>query len=84
MGILDILARLGILRVGGKAAVYRSGTERPTEFMMDGVYDAERDLVSGKSAPPPLAGKSGHCAKCGAALPDGARFCTACGQPVAP
>jgi hypothetical protein len=45
---LDILAKLGILRTGTKAAVYRSGTERPAEFMMDDVYNAERDLTTAK------------------------------------
>jgi len=46
MKLLDILAKLGILRFGTKAAVYKSGTERPTELMMDGVFNADRDLVN--------------------------------------
>lgn len=46
MGILDVLARLGILRYGAKAATYSSAKDRPTEFMMDGVFNAERDLAS--------------------------------------
>jgi hypothetical protein len=46
MKLLDLLAKLGILRFGAKAAVYKSGTERPTELMMDGVFNAERDLVN--------------------------------------
>lgn len=46
MKILDLLAKLGILRVGVKAGTYRSGTERPAEFMMDDVYDADRDLTT--------------------------------------
>jgi hypothetical protein len=50
MKLLDILAKLGILRFGTKAAVYKTGTERPTELMMDGVFNAERDLV--KSSKP--------------------------------
>ena len=49
MKILELLAKLGILRYGAKKGVYKSGTDRPTEFMMDDVYNAERDLVtSGK------------------------------------
>ncbi len=64
MKFLDLLAKLGILRFGTTSATYRSGTERPTELLMDGVYDAKRDLtnaqdvaklrqaVSGKPAAP--------------------------------
>jgi hypothetical protein len=46
MKLLDILAKLGILRYGTKAAVYRSARDRPIEFMGQGVYDAERDLTT--------------------------------------
>ena len=46
MKFMDLLAKLGILRFGTKAAVYKSGTERPAEFMMDDVLNAERDLVN--------------------------------------
>jgi hypothetical protein len=45
--IIDLLAKLGILRYGTKAAVYQSAKDRPAEFMMDGVYNAKRDLVTG-------------------------------------
>ena len=45
MKFLDLLAKLGILRYGGKAAVYRSGRDRPAEFMQDDVFNAERDLT---------------------------------------
>ena len=63
MKLLDALAKLGILRFGSKAAVYRSESERPTEFMMDDVANAERDLVN-----PPKAGKApGRKGKTGAA-----------------
>ena len=48
MKFLDLLAKLGILRMGTKAAVYRSGKDRPAEFLMDGVYNAERDLTTAK------------------------------------
>ena len=46
MKFLDVLAKLGIFRFGTKAAVYKSGTDRPPEFMMDGVYNADRDLTT--------------------------------------
>lgn len=48
--LLRILARLGILRYGAKAATYTSGSDRPTEFLIPGVFDAKRDLASGDSA----------------------------------
>jgi len=46
MKFLDLLAKLGILRYGTKAGTYRTGKDRPTEFMMDDVYNAERDLTT--------------------------------------
>ena len=60
MKLLDLLAKLGILRFGTKAAVYKSGTDRPAEFMMDGVFNAERDLVS---RPKPQKGDKGKAAR---------------------
>lgn len=45
MRISDILAKLGILRYGAKAATYRSAADRPAELQMPGVFDARRDLV---------------------------------------
>ena len=44
--ILDVLRKLGIVRFGAKAAVYHNAQERPTGFMMDDVFDAEKDLVA--------------------------------------
>ena len=44
--LLDILAKLGILRFGFKKAVYKSGCDRPIEFMSSGVFNAERDLTT--------------------------------------
>ena len=70
MGFLDTLAKLGILRTGAKAATYTSAKDRPTEFMMDGVLDAKRDLVNAKPD---------TCPKCGAKVAEGAAFCTGCG-----
>ncbi len=54
MKLLDLLRKLGILRFGATAAVYRNGQERPTAFMMDDVYDEEKDLSGGKQHSRPL------------------------------
>lgn len=51
MKILDVLRKLGILRYGAKAAVYRDAAARPTEFQMDDVFNAEKDMVTKKSEP---------------------------------
>jgi hypothetical protein len=51
MGLLDLLRKLGILRYGATAGTYRDGAERPTELMMDDVYDAKKDLVAGGRGP---------------------------------
>lgn len=58
MRLLDLLRKLGILRFGSTAGTYRDGAQRPTELMMDGVYDARKDLVGAghgpeKAAPAP-------------------------------
>lgn len=50
MKIIALLQKLGILRFGAKAAVYRDGTGRPVEFMMDDVFNAEKDLAYQNSA----------------------------------
>lgn len=31
--ILAVLGKLGIVKIGGKAAVYKSGRDRPAEFL---------------------------------------------------
>jgi hypothetical protein len=51
MSLLDLLRKLGILRYGATAGTYEDGVERPTELMMDGVYDARKDLVAGGRGP---------------------------------
>jgi len=48
--IIEWLQKLGILRFGVKAAVYRNGADRPVEFMMDDVFNAEKNLVYRESA----------------------------------
>jgi hypothetical protein len=50
--VLDVLRKLGIVRFGAKAAVYHNAKERPLEFMMDDVFNAEKDLVAQKSKSP--------------------------------
>lgn len=44
----EALRRLGIMRSGAMATTYKSGKDRPIELMMDGVFDAEKDLISTK------------------------------------
>jgi len=53
MKFLDILAKLGILRAGTTVATYKTGADRPTELMMDGVFDAKRDVSQLKSGGKP-------------------------------
>jgi len=43
----DSLRKLGIMRSGATSGTYKNAKERPTELQMDGVYDAEKDLVGG-------------------------------------
>lgn len=43
---LRILAKLGILRSGARSATYTSGRNRPAEFLMPDVLNAERDLTT--------------------------------------
>lgn len=46
MKILDVLRKLGILRYGTKTATYTSARDMPAEFLMDDVFNAEKDLVN--------------------------------------
>ncbi len=58
--LLKWLRKLGIYRSGSTSAVYRNAVERPTEFMMEGVFDAKKDLVTKadfQKQPPPLPGE---------------------------
>lgn len=92
MGLLDILAKLGILRYGAKKATWSSGKDMPAEFLMDDVYNAERDLaVRGKpeAAEPPPAGAATpaagqrFCTQCGTALAADQAYCSGCGAKAA-
>lgn len=46
MDLLTVLRKIGLLRWGGKKYSYTSGREMPPEALMDGVYDAEHDLIA--------------------------------------
>jgi hypothetical protein len=59
VSVLGLLKKLGIVRYGAKAAVYHNGSERPLEFLMDDVFNAETDLVNGKSKGSRAAAKKG-------------------------
>ncbi|MBW8300373.1 MAG: hypothetical protein K0M60_12295 [Hydrogenophaga sp.] len=37
--ILAVLGKLGIVKIGGKAAVYKSGRDRPAEFLSSDELD---------------------------------------------
>ena len=62
MKLIEWLRKLGILRFGGEAGVYRSAKDRPLSFQMDDVFDSKKDVIDlNKKKPktPPDAGKSG-------------------------
>jgi hypothetical protein len=44
MTLIDWLRKLGILRFGAEAAVYRNAKDRPLSFQMDGVFNSEKDV----------------------------------------
>ncbi|OGV61148.1 MAG: hypothetical protein A2498_12800 [Lentisphaerae bacterium RIFOXYC12_FULL_60_16] len=46
MTLMDWLRKLGIIRFGTKSGTYTSARDMPPEFLMDGVYNAEKDLVT--------------------------------------
>jgi hypothetical protein len=85
MKLLDLLAKLGILRFGTRKAVYHSTKDRPAEFLMDDVFDAERDLTTGqdiKDAAVLITGEGSapaFCSQCGKPAAPDQKFCTACG-----
>jgi len=43
--LLDWLRKLGILRFGAEASVYRDATQRPASLQMEGVFDSEKDVI---------------------------------------
>lgn len=46
MDFLTVLRKIGLLRWGVKKYSYTSGREIPPEALMDGVFNAEHDLVA--------------------------------------
>ena len=46
MKIADVLRKLGIMRYGVKTGTYTGMKDRPAEVFMEGVFDAEKDLVN--------------------------------------
>lgn len=60
MKLIDWLRKLGILRFGAEAGVYRNAKERPLSFQMDGVFDSEKDVIDfSKKKTSPGADKAG-------------------------
>lgn len=47
---IDLLRKLGIFRSGTVSGAYTSAKDRPTELMMDNVYDAKKDLINKREA----------------------------------
>jgi hypothetical protein len=45
MKLIEWLRKLGILRFGGEAGVYRNAKERPLSFQMDDVCDSQKDVI---------------------------------------
>lgn len=46
MKFLDLLRKLGIFRSGNVSGTYTSAKDMPTEFLMDDVMDAKKDLTT--------------------------------------
>jgi hypothetical protein len=46
MKIADVLRKLGIWRYGIKTGTYTGMKDRPAEFLMEGVFNADKDLVN--------------------------------------
>lgn len=46
MKLLDVLKKLGVVRVGSVSGTYKSYQEMPDELMYDNVYDKKTDLMS--------------------------------------
>ncbi len=61
MKLVDWLRRLGILRFGAEADVYRNAKDRATSLQMDDVFNSKKDVANldRKSGPdtPPAADK---------------------------
>lgn len=53
MSLIDWLRKLGILRFGGEAGVYRNAKERPLSFQSDDVFDSKKDVIDLNKKRPP-------------------------------
>ncbi len=84
MTVMDWLRKLGIIRFGVKSGTYTSAKDMPTEFLMDGVYNAEKDLVTQDDLTKVVSAVKGSPAacKCGAELTQDAKFCGSCGGKI--
>ena len=45
MTLIDWLRKLGILRFGAEAGVYRNAKDRPMSLQMDDVFNSEKDVI---------------------------------------
>ena len=63
MTLIQWLRKLGILRYGTCSGTYRNGKDRPTELLMDDVYDAKKDLVHRSDFKPGAPGEAGKTEK---------------------
>lgn len=60
MKVIDWLRKLGILRFGGEAGVYRNAKERPLSFQSDDVFDSKKDVIKvGKKSKTQSDGETG-------------------------
>lgn len=69
MKLIEWLNKLGIVRWGGTAGVYRNAVERPLELQDPGVFNARRDLVGGDK----VVDEAKHAPEAGAELANGER-----------
>lgn len=46
MSFMDFLRKIGVFRSGSVSGTYTNEKERPTELLMNDVYDAKKDLVT--------------------------------------
>lgn len=59
MKLIEWLRKLGILRFGAEAGVYRNAKDRPLSFQLDDVFDSKQDVIDigKKRKTPPDANK---------------------------
>ena len=91
MRLIDIVRKLGILRFGARTGTYTSAKNMPAEFLMSGVYNADKELVTKQDVKQALAAATGNPpgpadadSKCGAALKSNAGPGSSGGAPGGP